>query len=298
MIYYNILDYSNGIVTFSIPNGVFDPEKSFDCGQCFMWYRLHSVSGTFKGVVGSKLLYLKYVSKSDDFDTFQLTEHPNYLPSFLEYLGLNDDYTPLLNSVLSDYEKHIVLVGKGIRILHQDPWETIISFIISQRNSIPKIKKSIDNLCTNLGSKKSKRFELINSNEDYYIFPTPKVILDDNYTKLNQCSLGYRAEYIYLAAKEYVENPQFFKSLLNKSRSSDEIISDLCTLKGIGPKVSNCIALFGYNRLDVFPIDVWIQRILNKQYPNGIDISKYNSLSGLLQQYMFYAERYSSYGIL
>ena len=296
MIEYNILDNKNGITEFSIESGLLNISKTFDCGQCFRWNRAFGEID-FSGVVGNRYIVMrdKGTDNINHKSVYLITESPDYLPTFLNYLGLNDDYSIIKDMDLTDYEKEAVKSGEGIRILNQDKWETIVSFIISQRNNIPKIKKTIDKLCEAFGEKKIKQFKLTKDRE-FYVFPTAKQILDGGIEKLDQCSLGYRSEYVYGVAKLYYENPEYFKNLENPDLSGDDVVEQLILIKGIGPKVANCIALFGYHKLDMFPIDVWIQRIIDREYNGNIDINRFGKLAGVIQQYLFYTEKKYSFG--
>ena len=172
--------------------------------------------------------------------------------------------------------------GKGIRILRQDAFETLISFIISQNNNIPRIKKLVEALCRECGEKTS----------DGYAFPTPEAIVDLGVDKLREMKTGFRAAYIYDAATRVAEGKIDLEGL--KALDTDTVLTELQKIKGVGLKVASCVALFGLNKLDTFPVDVWIKRVLEKYYPEGLDISALGDYRGLSQQYLFYYERYKN----
>lgn len=284
---YSIEDYKNGILKIKTKSSIIDIDKTFNCGQCFRWNK--DKNNVFYGIVGDDLILVKQQNISENDIYLNIFISQDKINDFINYLGLNDDYSSIQNIELSTYEKSVVNAGAGIRILHQDIWETLISFIISQRNSIPKIKNTIERLSSELGKNKIKNF--INFNKEYFMFPTPDDIIRQK-DKLYNCGLGYRDEYVYLAAKEYKNNEEYFTRLKMNNISSDTVVQNLMQLKGVGPKVANCVALFGYNRLDMFPIDVWIQRIIDREYGGNIDIKRFGSLAGLIQQYMFYNEKF------
>lgn len=288
---YKILRLPNGFCDIIVPAGELSLEKTFNCGQCFRWIGLRD--GTFQGVVGDKLVMIKrFVSKSTDTsDVFTVNLDYNDTVKFADYLGLNDDYSPLSNIKLTDFESKALRHGKGIRIIHQDIWETSVSFIISQRNSIVKIQNTIYRLCKRFGTKKTYK---IKGNEiEYYTFPTPEQIINAGVIGLSNCGLGYRSEYVYKFALDFSVNKNNFLKFLSDDYDSNSTVYFLKTHLGIGPKVANCISLFGYNKLDAFPIDVWIQRIADRYYGGNIDYQRYGNLAGLMQQYQFYYIKYN-----
>lgn len=272
--------------TFTLPEGILDIKKTFDCGQCFRWNNIGNY--TYAGVIGDKYIQIKQCEAENGLVEYMTTLDPVYLKDFLNYLGINDDYSYLEHINLTNFEVKAMDKGRGIRILHQDLWETIVSFIISQRNNIPKIKTSIHRLCEAAGTKMVTKNPVIGSEIYYYTFPTPKQIVNLGITGLQKCGLGYRAEYIYTIALEFDINPLRFYDYNNKSKSGQETVDFLMRFRGIGPKVANCIALFGYNKLDMFPIDIWISRAIDQYYNGDIDIERFGKLAGLMQQYIFY----------
>lgn len=163
-----------------------------------------------------------------------------------------------------------------LRILRQDPWITLISFILSQNNNIKRIKGLYDALCRNYGHEVEK---------NYYSFPTPKELARTSINELKELKVGFRDRYIMDA----IEKADILNGL--ESLSYDEAEKRLMTITGVGKKVSACILLFGYHRMDAFPIDVWIKKVLNQYYPNK-DISYFNPYPALCQQYLFSMARF------
>ncbi|HAF27212.1 MAG TPA: 8-oxoguanine DNA glycosylase [Lachnospiraceae bacterium] len=252
-------------------------------GQCFRW--ILRPDGTCRIIAGDKILYIKYGSDKDKMildcskEEFELY--------WKDYLDLNTDYGRILRHVPKgdDFLKRASEFGRGIRILNQDPWEMIVSFIISQRKNIPAIMSCIEKISEKagkcIGSEEGKKL---------YAFPTPKELSKLSLTQLNECSLGYRSKYIFEAARLFTEKPYIIEEM--KKADDDELFEMLLDIYGIGKKVAYCVMLFGFHRLDAFPMDVWMNRIEEKYYPDGIPVKDYSPYGGIYQQYMFAYERH------
>lgn len=284
---------NKGFTTFSLPDGILDLHKTFECGQCFRWNQLND--GSYKGVIEDELVFIMDETNRQSYNDGRrhyLTTWPeDKLFWLLDYLSVYDDYTPLGKIELTDFERVVIKKGKGIRILNQDIWEILISFIISQRNNIPKIKTSIERLCMVAGTRLEFSWPTKPNPFEYYTFPTDKQIIALGEQGLKECGLGYRSEYVLEAARIYSNNKDNFYLMKSRNVPGDTVVQNLMELKGVGPKVANCVALFGFKKLDMFPIDVWIQRAIDTYYNGSIDTSKFGNLSGLMQQYMFYFMR-------
>ena len=198
------------------------------------------------------------------------------------YFDLDTDYEALIDSIDPDdvYLTAAAEFGRGIRILRQDPWEMLITFIISQRRSIPSIKTCVEALCRRWGRP---------AGDGLNAFPTPEELASASLSELSGCSLGYRAEYVYLAAQG-VSSGEVDLSAMEKMTDSG-LFAALTSLRGVGPKVANCVSLFGFHRIGAFPIDVWIDRVLKEHYPDGFPMDRYEGYAGVMQQYMFFAAR-------
>jgi len=253
---------------FNVKVKEFNYEQIADSGQAFRMFT--------DGTVISRNKMCKVEGKSilcpDEDNDF-----------WYDYFDLNTNYAKYINSIdkndqfltaAADY-------GRGIRILKQDKWEMLITYIISQRRSIPSIKTCVERLCKMYG-KKIK-------GSSYYSFPSPKELSNANMDELLQAGLGYRAEYVYLAAKAVYSGALDLDSLSNLSY--EDLVESLMKLKGVGIKVANCTALFGYHKIEAFPIDVWISRVCDQYYGGHFDVDKYPGFAGILQQYMFYFVR-------
>jgi len=214
-----------------------------------------------------------------------------------EYFDLNTNYTELKNKLASidNHLKRSIEYGKGIRILNQDLWETIISFIISANNNIPRIKGIIERLSQKYGN------EIIWNEKTYYTFPTPEQLKDVTPEEFRKLGLGFRDIRLYETTQMVLQNKVDLEKM-KTNPNTFEVRNQLLTLSGVGPKVADCILLFSdLKRLEVFPIDVWVRRVMNDLYIQKEDESKvskkqiealaqekFGNLAGLAQQYLFY----------
>lgn len=252
----------------------FDIEQIADSGQCFRMNRIED--DTWELFAMDR--YLK-VQKKNGFHIFYCgqEEFDNF---WFDYFDLQTDYSEIKKRILATNDKYLtkaVNYGNGLRILHQDLWEMIVSMVISQQNNIPRIKSCLKILCK------------INKGK----FPTPNDFLKFPKEDLNSVKLGYRKNYL-LNISEIICNGSFNLEKLKKMKYS-EAMDYLKTLHGVGDKVANCIALFGMYKIEAFPIDVWIKRILNTYYHNNFSLENWNlqDIGGIVQQYMFFFERSS-----
>ncbi len=253
----------------------------FDCGQCF---RFDENNGGIEGIALGKFVRFEQPT-NDTVKVYGITK-ADFDLSWKSYLGLDDDYAQIEKDILTRRQGDITLLealkyGSGIRILHQDKWEALCSFIISQNNNIPRIKKIIENMSKAFGQK---------IDDTHYAFPTAEALLEAGVDKIFELKTGFRAKYIYDAAQK-VATGQIDLSLVD-SMTTEEAIEYLTQIKGVGLKVASCALLFGFNKTDAFPIDVWVKKVLAKYYPDGLDISSLGKHAGLVQQYLFYYERY------
>lgn len=276
------IDLSNP-TRIDIPKDILDIHKTFDCGQCFRWDSQPPYQ--WEGVINGKVYYMAQLN-SDGADYILTSASMNEWNNILKlYFDIEANYD--IDIPKSDYFAiQASKFGKGIRILNQDIWETLISFIISQRNNIPKIKGTIRKLCEAYGDKIEIEHKGSKRSNNFYSFPTANKLAGLESYEISELGLGYRDEYVLNAAREVDSGNLDLEKL--KQLGTDELLYNLMQLKGVGPKVANCVALFGFHRLDTFPIDVWIQRIIDTYYNGSIDIKNYKDKPGLIQQYMFY----------
>jgi len=269
----------------------FNPKDIFECGQCFRWNK--EDDGSYTGVFNGKILNVCLKDGSIVFNG-------NATESEIEnYFDLSRDYEKIKKelSKIDSYLEESIEYGSGIRILNQDLFETIISFIISANNNIPRIKGIIERICKNYGEEKS--FE----GRVYYTFPTPKELSKASIEDFRKLGLGFRDVRVYETTKLINEGNFKLADLYNMK--TEEASEKLLTLPGVGPKVCDCILLFSdLKRFDVFPIDVWVRRVMNDLYIKSEDESKvskkeisklakekFGNLEGIAQQYLFYWRR-------
>ena len=254
----------------------------FECGQCF---RFSGSDNNYSIIAHGKLLNISQTNDKIIFYPCTINEFENI---WINYFDLNTDYLQI-KKILSHSDnilaKAIKLCG-GIRILNQDKWECLISFIISQNNRIPQIKKVIENISNMFGSK---------INDQYYTFPTRSQLLNATQENLQNCKAGFRSKYILDAIKSEIN----LENLSNLS--TQDIKNTLMKIKGVGNKVADCSLLFSFVRREVYPTDVWIKRVTQEIYFNNKDVSinqihnfaknKFGNLAGYSQQYLFHYAR-------
>ena len=273
----------------------FELRDIFDCGQCFRWNEQEG--GSYTGVFKGNVLNVK---KEGNKVTFKGICNGDIKEVVEDYFDLNRDYKKIKEylSKIDDNMKKSVEYGKGIRILNQDLWETIISFIISANNNIPRIKGIIERLSKNYGE------EIEYNGEKYYTFPTAEELKDVSVKKYRELGLGFRDIRLYETTKMILNGEVDLDNLRNNLNTM-EVRNKLLTLSGVGPKVADCILLFSdLKRFEVFPIDVWVRRVMNDLYIKNEDETKVNkkqiekiakekfgNLAGLAQQYLFYWRR-------
>lgn len=259
----------------------FDLDRIAESGQCFRWQK--DDSGTYRIIHKEHFLRIRPLEKN----TFALScSEEDYRNTWHDYFDFGEDYRSIRERVGKEDDPFLTDAcefGKGIRILRQDPWEMLISFIISQNKNIPAIKKSVELLCEAAGHQRE------DDGETYYAFPTPEEILSLSDEALAACRLGYRCRYVRAAAAEVAEGRLNLNRLTEASEP--DTIKALTAVCGVGVKVANCVSLFGLHHIDAFPIDVWIRRILENEYPVGYPKEKYSPYNGIYQQYMFYYYR-------
>ncbi len=264
---------NNGLLISECLN--FDPFVSCECGQCFRFTKV-SEDEYDLFACGRKL----NIKKQTNGWFFADIDEKAFKESFFDYFDLSRDYGAIIGSFSSD--ENIVRAadaGKGIRIFRQDPWETLISFIISQNNNIPRIKKIIESLCVLLGEE----------HDGFYSFPTAEKILSAGIEGLAPIKAGFRAKYIIDAAEKVVSNEVSLEYVM--SCGYDTALCELKKIKGVGDKVANCVLLFGFGYYEAFPVDVWVKRVIGKYYGEGFDPKTLGDFAGIAQQYLFYYER-------
>lgn len=258
-----------------------DLEKIADSGQCFRWTRgEEDESLTYRIIAGRNCLYV--TSLGHDCYDFDCTED-EFRGFWRDYFDLGENYRSVRERIDPDQDPFLWEASeseKGIRILRQDPWEMLITFIISQNRNIPAIRRSVELLSETCGQKKTD-----SKGRTYYAFPEPGAVRALTEKDLADCRLGYRCKYVHAAA-EAVSGGMIDLDLL-RGAEDGEAMSALTGLFGVGIKVASCVSLFGLHHKDAFPIDVWMKRILADNYPRGYPYERYSPYNGIYQQYMF-----------
>ena len=292
----------------------FELKDIFECGQCFRWNEQED--GSYIGVIKNGVIQVKKekkekkickekngakeINKTKEIITFTGKCDGNLQEIVEKYFDLNRDYEKIKSQLenIDEYLKTSIEYGKGIRILNQDLWETIISFIISANNNIPRIKGIIERISQKYGN------EIEWNEKKYYTFPTPDQLKDVTVQEFRNLGLGFRDIRLY-ETTQMILNKEVDLEKLRKNPNTQEVRNELLKLSGVGPKVADCILLFSdLKRFDVFPIDVWVRRVMNDLYIRESDESKvskakieklaeekFGDLKGLAQQYLFYWRR-------
>ena len=275
----------------------FDLDQILDCGQCFRWKREDDTDKpTWYGVVDGSFARIsteKQKNDSDEFTSITIESYDKDESFWIKYLDLDRDYASIKNQLTNGdpVMTNAVREGEGIRILRQDVWETLISFIISQNSNIPRIRSCIESLCREFGKEIGEY-----KGEKMYSFPDLKTLASLKEDDLRVCRLGYRTKYIAEAARQISRDDGAVLDVA-ASMSDKDALKYLLGLSGIGPKVASCIMLFSMGKLNIFPIDVWVKRVMNRLYAiNENDISamknyaeqNFGRYGGIAQQYLFY----------
>lgn len=282
-----------------IINKCFELRDVFDNGQCFRWDE--NPDKSYTGVFHNIVLNVQNVDCKTIFEGISLKPitQNEFEKEIIEYFDLNRDYNSLkkeiskIDSNLSEAVKY----GSGLRLLNQDLFETIISFIISANNNIPRIKGIISRMCNKYGQK------IVWQGNEYYTFPSIDDLVGVNVEDFRSLGMGFRDKYVYNAVQFLKANPNL-QEVLN-GMETIEAEKTLEQISGVGPKVADCILLFSdVKKLDVFPIDVWVRRVMNELYIHNPDEKKvtnkeimkvadekFGNLKGLAQQYLFYWRR-------
>ena len=251
--------------------GGFDLPHTLDCGQAFRWEETEN--GIWRGVAFDK--YLELEKLADGTVVLYNTSKEDFENIWRHYFDLDRDYDGIINAISEDKTlKRASEYAHGIRVLNQEPWETLCSFIISQNNNIKRIKGIISRLCENFGENKG----------GFYTFPTAEKIAELTLEDLSVLRSGFRAKYILDAAKKVSSGEVELKKL--KAAPTDGARDELMKITGVGPKVADCVLLFGLEHADAFPKDVWIKRAMQVLFDGELpECAK--PYAGIAQQYIF-----------
>ncbi len=264
----------------------FNLKYTLECGQCFRW---KNIDDYYVGVIKDRVIKIR---QDGDYIYVRSNEEKDLEKVVKDYFELEKDYKSIEEriSVVDEYVKKALKNTSGMRHLKQDFFETIISYIISANNNIPRISKSVNEISRKYG----KKIEF--DEEEYYLFPTPEQLKDVTVDDYRACGVGFRDKYIFNTVKRI--NNKEIDLLKMQEMDTQSLRKELLSLMGIGPKVADCILLFSCQRQEVFPIDVWVERVMKKLYFNDKDVSKKEILkyasdkfrddAGIIQQHLFY----------
>ena len=268
----------------------FELDHIFECGQCFRWKKQDD--GSYTGVIKEGVINIK---KEKDIAIVCGEVVGNLEEIFYNYFDMATDYEKI-KSLLCENDINMKMAsdyGYGIRILQQDAWEMVVSFIISAANNIPRISKTIENISREYG----KMIEF--QGEKFYLFPTPEELSKAKVEDLRKLNLGFRDKYVYAVTQKIVNGEVDLEKLKNMSLKESK--KELMQLPGIGAKVADCILLFSMGKKEAFPVDTWIKKVMNELYIESTNITKINeyaldkfgNYAGIAQQYLFYYKRES-----
>lgn len=261
----------------------FNPKDTLECGQLF---RFKNFEKGYKVFSADKACYVY----TDGVTTYVQTDHDEY---FYDYFDLNRDYSQIVRAAESFFVPlltHSARAAKGLRLLNQDKEETVFSFIISQNNNIPRIKKIIESICCALGEKK------FFMGEEYYSFPSSSALAEADASFFRSVGAGYRDTFLCETAKRIKSEGLERLIPLN----AESLKKELLTYKGVGAKVADCISLFGFKKTESFPVDTWIEKVYREDFGGTLTdrnkIAEYfketfGEYSGYVQQYLFYGKR-------
>jgi len=268
------MNYSNYSIIKLASAEILSLEKTFECGQCFRWNK--DSKDRYRGVAfGVPAIIWQYNN-----DVLISSMRPEI---WYDYFDLTEDYEKKSESLrgINDYLDQCIDNGKGLRILRQDPWETLCSFIFSQCNNIPRIKTIVERFCETFGEKIE--------GTDQYTFPSPERVCEATSEELDSIRAGYRTAYIMDAARKVRSGAIDLAGLIDCDwKVSREALK---RIDGVGNKVADCVNLFGLRHMEAFPVDVWIRRALDQYFPRDFDPCVLRENAGLAQQYIFYETR-------
>ena len=264
----------------------FSLSKIAESGQCFRAVEIEN--GVYRFITKNHVLYIQKV----DEESYKIScSHGDWESIWAEYFDLETNYVEVRQELenfaartpFAEYLNAAMEFGKGIRILRQDPFETLISFIISQRKNIPAIRKSIELICDEFGT-------IVRSDYgDVRLFPNEDQLAKATKIKLSSCALGYRGAYIHDAIQKVHERIVRLDDLAHAT--DEDILLEVQNIKGVGRKIANCVALYAYHRVNLAPVDVWIQRSIEEDFHGRNIFDELVRNAGILQQYIFFYKR-------
>lgn len=250
-----------------------------DSGQCF---RMDKVGdNTYSVIAGDQYLEVQQEGELCFFDCSE----ESFDKFWCRYFDLDADYGAYISRIdpADEYLTRAAARGNGIRVLNQDLWEMIVSFLISQQNNIVRMRRCIRNICEKYGEKK-----ITECGKTYYAFPKPEALAQATEAELFACNLGYRSKYVIRTAQSVAAGESNLKAIRQMDHTGAQ--EELLKFYGVGVKVAECICLFALHQLEAFPVDTHIKQALDRNYPEGFPFERYAGVQGVMQQYIFYEE--------
>lgn len=260
----------------------FDLGQICRSGQCFRMRRLEAEPGDrYEIVAGERYLEVVQREKECEF----LCDREEFDGFWRDYFDLDEDYGRFIRQINPEdtYLTAAAAAGRGIRILRQDLWEMTVSFLISQQNNIPRIRRCIENLCREYGQR-----HMTPEGGEYWGFPKPQALAELGEDELKACNLGYRSRYVVRTAKMVSSGELDLERV--RDMPYQKAREELLKVFGAGEKVADCICLFALHHLEAFPVDTHIRQAVESHYKGGFPVESYRGIEGVLQQYIFYHE--------
>ena len=293
---YEIEETKNAIIIRKVKD--FNPVHTFECGQCFRWKR--EKDGSYTGVVRGRAVNVEFHGDKEEAGALVIKNGSidDFINIWYDYFDLGRDYGAIKQSLMKDnIMREAVKFGYGIRLLKQDIWETLISFILSANNRIPMIMRAVEKLSEAYGE------EIKLDGVSYYSFPSVDKLAASNCEELDVCKGGFRCKYILSTSQMIRDGDVRLERLETMSR--DKARNELMRLPGVGPKVADCVLLYSGTKYDVFPTDVWVKRVMEELYFKreasfkeiwNFANENFGDMAGFAQQYLFYYARENKIG--
>lgn len=265
----------------------FDLKSTITCGQIFRF--IIENDGSYTVIIKDRVINLK---EDNDYIIVESNKEDNLEEIIYDFFDLNRDYDLIEKNILKLDKKleDALVFSRGLKMIHQDPFETIIAYIISQNNRVPSITKALNLISSNYGEK------VIFKDKEYYLFPSIDKLKTLSTLDFRNCKVGFRDKYLYEIMRNIENNILDINSIYNMN--SEDALKYLITFKGIGNKVASCILLFAYQKFDVYPIDTWVKKFMKEDYNiegeqniKKFTYNTYKEYSGLAIQYMFNYKR-------
>jgi len=264
----------------------FDLKNTITCGQIF---RYEEIDNGYIVILKDRVISLTI---DNDYIIIESNKEDNLKEIIYDYFDLNRDYSIIEKEILKKDNKlkDVLIFGRGLKMIHQDPFETVISYIISQNNRVPSIAKSLNMIAEKYGKK------VVFNNKEYYLFPSFSDLKKLKVEDYRNCKVGFRDKYLYEIVQNINNNHLCLDNVYNMS--SNDALNYLISFKGIGNKVASCILLFAYQKFDVYPVDTWVKKFMKEDYNiegeqniRKFTFDTYKEYSGLAIQYMFNYKR-------